>query len=328
MTSTLRIRPTATLLMLVALGLATASLALPQYASGQDASEKSDKEEKTDTKNTLKALKAAKGDIDKIGEAVDEAIEMGPHTISPTAKALEREFRTLEKKYGAAFKKLAVENTLRMPADVIEGNEKLTTMRGKLEGFSGIYEKLREALPEGEEIGTDKKKSSRSRSSRPKTPTVEVPRTTAKTLFEELEFKEYQALGIGGPGMSKLEIECVLHTNIVRAKHNLRILVADPKLSDSARLHSKDMIDHDFRGHESPVPGRKTFRERGKLFNTRADGENVAEARMTGKEIVAYWMDSPVHKANILHPKFRRIGVGEYQNVWTQVFGGIDSFAR
>ena len=148
------------------------------------------------------------------------------------------------------------------------------------------------------------------------------------TLFDEVPMIELVALGIGAPGMSQREIDCVLWTNRWRSKLGLRLLWADPKLSDTARMHSKDMVEHNFRAHVSPLPGKENFRDRGKMFDTRADGENIAEAPFSGEKIVEYWLDSPPHKANIEHPKFRRIGVGLHNDVWTQVFGGIDSFEQ
>ena len=53
-------------------------------------------------------------------------------------------------------------------------------------------------------------------------------------------------------------------------------------------------------------------------------GENLAVGYKTPEDVVKAWMDSPGHRANILQPKFMRIGVGykviNGQTYWVQEF--------
>ena len=54
-------------------------------------------------------------------------------------------------------------------------------------------------------------------------------------------------------------------------------------------------------------------------------GENIAAGSWTPEGVVAMWMASPGHRANIYNPYFREIGVGvtfggPYGVYWTQVF--------
>jgi uncharacterized protein YkwD len=56
-------------------------------------------------------------------------------------------------------------------------------------------------------------------------------------------------------------------------------------------------------------------------------GENVAYNYDTAADVMAAWMRSPGHRANILQPVFRRIGVGcvidpHGHRWWTQDFAG------
>lgn len=43
-------------------------------------------------------------------------------------------------------------------------------------------------------------------------------------------------------------------------------------------------------------------------------GENVAYGYASGKSVTAAWMKSPGHRANLLTPQHRLIGVGAYQD--------------
>ena len=57
-------------------------------------------------------------------------------------------------------------------------------------------------------------------------------------------------------------------------------------------------------------------------------GENVASGHITPQEVVQDWMDSEGHRANILNPRFTRLGVGLTENTgnsysgyaWVQIF--------
>jgi len=53
-------------------------------------------------------------------------------------------------------------------------------------------------------------------------------------------------------------------------------------------------------------------------------GENIAEGQPTPEAVMSAWMNSPGHRANILNPTYRSIGIGVVQGpegpVWTQDF--------
>ncbi|WP_413773861.1 CAP domain-containing protein [Paenibacillus macerans] len=51
-------------------------------------------------------------------------------------------------------------------------------------------------------------------------------------------------------------------------------------------------------------------------------GENIAKGQRSAKEAVRDWMNSPGHKANILNPNYKLIGVGYYNGYWVQEFIG------
>ena len=108
---------------------------------------------------------------------------------------------------------------------------------------------------------------------------------------------------------------CVL--NAERARHNLRPLRLNRKLSAAARRHSRAMARKRFFSHTSP--GGASFVDRirrtGYLSGARSwhIGENIAYgsgSRSTPRSIGTAWMNSPPHRANILSSSFRSIGIG------------------
>ncbi|MHB8172221.1 MAG: CAP domain-containing protein [Thermincolia bacterium] len=127
-------------------------------------------------------------------------------------------------------------------------------------------------------------------------------------------------------GLSQFETKVVELVNVERSKAGLKPLVADSLLSKGARAKSQDMADQGYFNHNSPKYGSpfdmmKTF---GVKYN--AAGENIAAGQTTPEAVVTGWMNSPGHRANILNPKFGKIGVGYvtvnkgYRHYWTQWF--------
>jgi uncharacterized protein YkwD len=108
---------------------------------------------------------------------------------------------------------------------------------------------------------------------------------------------------------------CVL--NAERARHDLRPLKLNRRLSKAARRHSRAMARKHFFSHTSP--GGATFVDRirraGYLAGARSwsIGENIAYGSGNlgaPRAIGTAWMNSPGHRANILSRSFRAIGIG------------------
>jgi uncharacterized protein YkwD len=108
---------------------------------------------------------------------------------------------------------------------------------------------------------------------------------------------------------------CLL--NRERRAHGLPALVSDRRLARAATQHSRDMVARQYFAHVS-LSGA-TFASRiaqtGWLRN-RASwviGENLAwgsGSLATPRAIVASWMTSPAHRANVLQFRFRHVGIG------------------
>jgi uncharacterized protein YkwD len=108
---------------------------------------------------------------------------------------------------------------------------------------------------------------------------------------------------------------CVL--NAERARHNLRPLRLNRKLSRAARRHSRAMARRRFFSHNSLNGASFVDRIRGTGYLSGARswsiGENIAYGsgqRSSPRSIGSAWMNSAPHRANILSRSFREIGIG------------------
>ena len=96
--------------------------------------------------------------------------------------------------------------------------------------------------------------------------------------------------------------------NSVRAAHGLAALRSDGPLTKAARSHTANLIRTDVFTHGSFAARLASYGARGPRF-----AENLAwgtGSRASARSIVRAWLASPGHRANLLRPGFRRIGIG------------------
>lgn len=115
--------------------------------------------------------------------------------------------------------------------------------------------------------------------------------------------------------------------NAERAKYGLRPLQLDMRLVATARAKSQDMITNNYFAHQSPVLGSPFDQMRRAGISYRSAGENIAGTR-TAEHAMQLWMNSPSHRANILHASYTHIGIGVvtggvYGKMFTQHFIGL-----
>jgi uncharacterized protein YkwD len=117
-------------------------------------------------------------------------------------------------------------------------------------------------------------------------------------------------------------------TNAERATGNCPALVLDPRLAAAARSHSADMAQTGYFGHTAPDGSGPADRMREAGYETRSGwAENIALGQPTANAVMAAWMGSEGHRANILNCDLKAIGIGAARSAngqlyWTQVFGG------
>jgi uncharacterized protein YkwD len=105
--------------------------------------------------------------------------------------------------------------------------------------------------------------------------------------------------------------------NQQRAAHGLGRLRADRRLAAAALGHSKDMVAYRYFGHESRSGAPFTARIAATGW-TRARrhyvvGENIgwgSGSLGSPRAMVQGWMHSAPHRANILEPRYRVVGIG------------------
>lgn len=91
--------------------------------------------------------------------------------------------------------------------------------------------------------------------------------------------------------------------------------------ADVAQAHSEDMVERDFFAHQNP-DGESPFdrlREAGVEWSGGA-GENIAWGYPTAAAVLAGWLGSPGHRANLETCGYTHHGVGLEGTHWTHLF--------
>ncbi len=139
----------------------------------------------------------------------------------------------------------------------------------------------------------------------------------------------------GEDPLSQLEDAIVNLTNRERAAEGLPALRSHDALRRAAAGHSQEMASLGYFSHSSPTAGRKSTVDRLRIEGVstfESAAENIAMGTFDpGEEAEAFvrmWMNSPGHRANIMNPQLRLIGVGvavdaKGQLVATQVFTAV-----
>ncbi|MDX2678369.1 CAP domain-containing protein [Streptomyces sp. NY05-11A] len=111
--------------------------------------------------------------------------------------------------------------------------------------------------------------------------------------------------------------------NAERSKVGCSALTLNTTLSKVAQAHSEDMALHQNMSHFGSDGSSPGDRITSAGYTWSAYGENVAYGYASPEQVMAGWMASPGHKANILNCTFKEIGVGLAQpnSYWTQDFG-------
>lgn len=122
----------------------------------------------------------------------------------------------------------------------------------------------------------------------------------------------------------------IAQTNLARKNNgNLLPLVENAKLTAAARAKAQDMLDHQYFEHISPDgidPGELVA---GFGYEYVVTGENLILGNFKDEaEVLQAWMDSPGHRANILHPRFTQIGVAMVKGAYKgkTVWIGVQEF--
>lgn len=109
-------------------------------------------------------------------------------------------------------------------------------------------------------------------------------------------------------------------TNVIRESYGLNGLTINPRASQIALGHSKDMYQNKYVAHISPKYGSLLNRYQKAGIPCSFLAENIAYGSFDGIEAVYSWLHSDGHRQNLLSPKSKSIGIGVVKNYYTQNF--------
>jgi uncharacterized protein YkwD len=132
-------------------------------------------------------------------------------------------------------------------------------------------------------------------------------------IFYKLKFPSNLQVALDPDG----ERTMLNQLNQARSSNGLSPLNLDSRLQQAAREHSYDMYQRHYFSHRTPDGKTPYDRLRDMHFRYVTAGENLAFAPDEGQAWQAL-MSSPDHRANILNPDFRCVGIGAYK--------GLDGF--
>jgi uncharacterized protein YkwD len=167
----------------------------------------------------------------------------------------------------------------------------------------------------------------------------------------------YETFSNYGPARQRINFDNIdyplLHaavfyeTNRMRAANGLSVFKHSPALERAAFGHSRDMVEHDFFSHYSPLSGKRDLQDRlalvgirntymaeniaytfgieyeagrgvynpaqnGGYFSYSYKGDPILNHSYLGlaSEVVTQWMNSPGHRRNILNRNYIFLGAG------------------
>jgi uncharacterized protein YkwD len=121
--------------------------------------------------------------------------------------------------------------------------------------------------------------------------------------------------GAGAVQMQSLQSGVLASLNAFRRQHGLAPLRLSPALSRAARQHSLEMAARGYFSHDSA--NGSTFDKRIARFYPMgfhrfwSVGENLlwSSPDVDASQALTMWINSPEHKANMLNPRWREIGL-------------------
>jgi uncharacterized protein YkwD len=110
--------------------------------------------------------------------------------------------------------------------------------------------------------------------------------------------------------------------NQFRADHQLPPVRLDPRLNQVAQAHADFMAANRTLSHTGANGTDPSQRLTGVGYRWNCIAENVATGQVTAEEVVQDWMNSPMHRANLLKVAVTDIGVGYNNAYWTLDLAG------
>ena len=120
-----------------------------------------------------------------------------------------------------------------------------------------------------------------------------------------------------GQSMTSLAAEVISQVNAERAKAGLSSLSVSAELTGAACIRAREIVEQF--SHTRPDGSSWS------TVSAAANGENIAKGQSTADRVMAAWMSSEGHRANILRESFSTIGICALKVdgviYWVQLFG-------
>ena len=147
-------------------------------------------------------------------------------------------------------------------------------------------------------------------------PSVLRPRPNAREGVAAGDACANATLQPAGANLATIAEATLCLLNGERADRGLVALKPDRRLQRAAAVHGGDMVQHGYFSHDGRNGSKPAERIRAAGYLSSGGawriGENLAWGTgelASPRSILAAWMDSPGHRANILQPAYREIGV-------------------
>ena len=148
-----------------------------------------------------------------------------------------------------------------------------------------------------------------------------------KALSAELAYRDNSAYltSTDVNDCSAWQYEVLFLTNLERANAGLPSLVWNAELARLAEAHCADMAERGFFAHITPEGVTPLDRARSAGIEFTGIAENIAAGQPDPAAVVESWMNSPMHRENIMDPHLTELGIayvrgGRYGIYWAQEF--------
>jgi hypothetical protein len=118
-----------------------------------------------------------------------------------------------------------------------------------------------------------------------------------------------------------------VQVNQLRLRYNLPPLKLNAQLCNAAQTHAETIAQTGTITHADAHGRRADYRASATGYFYHRLGENLAAGQPTWERALHAWLNSPNHRANLLTPDYRELGVGfaagatRYRTVWAQLLG-------
>lgn len=114
-------------------------------------------------------------------------------------------------------------------------------------------------------------------------------------------------------GLMGKEMEVIQLINQLRQNQGVSILMVNPELTASALAKAQDMAKNSYFGHANLAGDRMAYWIKSAGYNYLRAGENLAKGFINTSDLMAAWVNSPTHYANLVNVNYQEIGVGVAQ---------------